>query len=361
MDDRVPACPTAVSIVVPRPSAETCSGISQRRPVVRLVPQGWVDGGDTIVMLGRITVGLDGRESSKSAAQVWSSRTARSRFESFQDTLATARVLVAVGSLNAGQRAVSVLSSGPIWFLTGRTRAPGPRRETEKPGGPRVPYARWGHLEGQTPVGPVEPNVSPRGGSSGEELEPAAARPNVSTGGRYVSRRSSRHRATLRPPDRAKVLSRRRPRRRDRSRVASAVPNVLHRPEFDPHFEVVQDSAAPVGRGQKGNQGAHEDRQSTQDALNHSSGTAGARLLPSRLAAGSWRRVVHRWSQAGDGVPRIGQRVFEADGLLHQSMVTAELSAAAGAIVDRLRSRRGVHGRRTSRARKGRAREEPQH
>ena len=59
-----------------------------------LVPQGWVDGGDTIVMLGRVTVRLDGRESSQNIAQVWSLQGDEvTRFESFQDTLATARVL----------------------------------------------------------------------------------------------------------------------------------------------------------------------------------------------------------------------------------------------------------------------------
>ena len=63
-----------------------------------LVPQEWVDGGDTIVMLGRVTVRLDGRESSQSVAQVWKFQDGKiTRFESFQDTLATARVLGAVG------------------------------------------------------------------------------------------------------------------------------------------------------------------------------------------------------------------------------------------------------------------------
>jgi uncharacterized protein len=63
-----------------------------------LVPQEWVDGGDTIVMLGRVTVRLEGRESSQSVAQVWKFQDGKiSRFESFQDTLATARVLGAVG------------------------------------------------------------------------------------------------------------------------------------------------------------------------------------------------------------------------------------------------------------------------
>jgi ketosteroid isomerase-like protein len=63
-----------------------------------LVPQEWVDGGDTIVMLGRVTVRLDGRESSQSVAQVWKFQDGKiTHFESFQDTLATARVLGAVG------------------------------------------------------------------------------------------------------------------------------------------------------------------------------------------------------------------------------------------------------------------------
>jgi ketosteroid isomerase-like protein len=58
------------------------------------VPQEWVDGGDTIVMLGRVTVRLDGRESSQSVAHVWKFQDSKiTRFESFQDTLATARIL----------------------------------------------------------------------------------------------------------------------------------------------------------------------------------------------------------------------------------------------------------------------------
>jgi ketosteroid isomerase-like protein len=62
-----------------------------------LVPREWVDGGDTIVMLGRVTVCLDGRESTQSVAQVWKFEDGRiTRFESFQDTLATARVLGAI-------------------------------------------------------------------------------------------------------------------------------------------------------------------------------------------------------------------------------------------------------------------------
>ena len=62
-----------------------------------LAPQEWVDGGDTIVMLGRVTVRLDGREASQSLAHVWKFQDGKiTRFESFQDTLATARVLGAV-------------------------------------------------------------------------------------------------------------------------------------------------------------------------------------------------------------------------------------------------------------------------
>ena len=62
-----------------------------------LAPEEWVDGGDTIVMLGRVTVRLDGRESSQHVAQVWKLQDGKiTRFESFQDTLATARVLGAV-------------------------------------------------------------------------------------------------------------------------------------------------------------------------------------------------------------------------------------------------------------------------
>ncbi len=45
-------------------------------------------------MLGRVTIRLDGRESSQSLAQVWKFQDGMvTRFESFQDTLATARVL----------------------------------------------------------------------------------------------------------------------------------------------------------------------------------------------------------------------------------------------------------------------------
>ena len=62
-----------------------------------LVPEEWVDGGDTIVMLGHVTVRLDGRESTQSLAHVLKLKDGKiTRFESFQDTLATARVLGAV-------------------------------------------------------------------------------------------------------------------------------------------------------------------------------------------------------------------------------------------------------------------------
>jgi ketosteroid isomerase-like protein len=49
-------------------------------------------------MLGRVTVRLDGRESSQRVAQVcWKFQGGKvTRFEPFQDTLATARVLGAV-------------------------------------------------------------------------------------------------------------------------------------------------------------------------------------------------------------------------------------------------------------------------
>jgi hypothetical protein len=39
--------------------------------------------------------------------------------------------------------------------------------------------------------------------------------------------------------------------------AASAVSNDLHRPEVKPHFEVVQNSAAPVGLGPEGNHDGH--------------------------------------------------------------------------------------------------------
>ena len=56
-----------------------------------------IPGGDTIVMLGRVTVRLDGRESSQRIAQVFTVEDGKvTRFESFQDSLATARVLGAV-------------------------------------------------------------------------------------------------------------------------------------------------------------------------------------------------------------------------------------------------------------------------
>ena len=59
-----------------------------------LVPHEWVDGGDRIVMLGEITLEKDGRSSTHRVAQVWTMRDGRAvRFEAFQDTLQTARVL----------------------------------------------------------------------------------------------------------------------------------------------------------------------------------------------------------------------------------------------------------------------------
>jgi ketosteroid isomerase-like protein len=59
-----------------------------------LAPEEWVDGGDTIVMLGRITTQKDGREASGRLAQVLTVRDGKIvRFESFQDTHAAARVL----------------------------------------------------------------------------------------------------------------------------------------------------------------------------------------------------------------------------------------------------------------------------
>ena len=59
-----------------------------------LAPQQWVDGGDTIVMLGEITLQKDGREATQRVAQVWTMRSGRAvRFESFSDTLQTARML----------------------------------------------------------------------------------------------------------------------------------------------------------------------------------------------------------------------------------------------------------------------------
>jgi len=51
-----------------------------------LVPQEWVDGGDTIVMLGRVTVRLDGRESSQTWPRRGGSRTAGSRASSLSRT-----------------------------------------------------------------------------------------------------------------------------------------------------------------------------------------------------------------------------------------------------------------------------------
>lgn len=59
-----------------------------------MVPKEWVDGGDTIVMLGEITSQKDGREATQRVAQVWTMRDGRAvKFESFQDTLQTARIL----------------------------------------------------------------------------------------------------------------------------------------------------------------------------------------------------------------------------------------------------------------------------
>ncbi len=59
-----------------------------------LEPQEWVDGGDTVVMLGRVTIRKDDREAASRVAQVWTLRDGRAvRFESFQDSQATARVL----------------------------------------------------------------------------------------------------------------------------------------------------------------------------------------------------------------------------------------------------------------------------
>lgn len=59
-----------------------------------LAPQEWVDGGDTVVMLGEITIRKDDREATLRVAQVWTLRDGRAvRFEAFQDTHATARVL----------------------------------------------------------------------------------------------------------------------------------------------------------------------------------------------------------------------------------------------------------------------------
>jgi hypothetical protein len=59
-----------------------------------LVPQEWVDGGDTIVMLGEITLEKDDRRATQRVAQVWTMRDGRAvRFEAFQDTLQTTRVL----------------------------------------------------------------------------------------------------------------------------------------------------------------------------------------------------------------------------------------------------------------------------
>jgi len=59
-----------------------------------LVPTEWVDGGDVVVMLGAVTTRKDDREATSRVAQVWTLRDGRAvRFESFQDTHETARVL----------------------------------------------------------------------------------------------------------------------------------------------------------------------------------------------------------------------------------------------------------------------------
>src|SRR3954447_8251301 len=59
-----------------------------------LAPEEWIDGGDTVVMLGQITISKEGREATMRVAQVWKLRDGKAvRFESLQDTLATARVL----------------------------------------------------------------------------------------------------------------------------------------------------------------------------------------------------------------------------------------------------------------------------
>jgi ketosteroid isomerase-like protein len=59
-----------------------------------LEPQEWVDGGDTVVTLGRVTIRKDDREAASRVAHVWTLREGRAvRFESFQDSQATARVL----------------------------------------------------------------------------------------------------------------------------------------------------------------------------------------------------------------------------------------------------------------------------
>lgn len=59
-----------------------------------LVPEQWVDGGDTVVMLGHVTIRKGDRQATTRVAQVWTLRDGRAvRFEAFQDTHATARVL----------------------------------------------------------------------------------------------------------------------------------------------------------------------------------------------------------------------------------------------------------------------------
>ncbi len=59
-----------------------------------LAPQEWVDGGDTIVMLGEMSLTKAGRDATLRVAQVWTMRDGRAvKFESFQDTHQTARLL----------------------------------------------------------------------------------------------------------------------------------------------------------------------------------------------------------------------------------------------------------------------------
>jgi uncharacterized protein len=59
-----------------------------------LVPEDWIDGGDTVVMLGQVSVSKEGREETMRVAQIWTLRDGKAvRFESFQDTYASARVL----------------------------------------------------------------------------------------------------------------------------------------------------------------------------------------------------------------------------------------------------------------------------
>lgn len=106
---------------------------------------------------------------------------------------------------------------------------------------------------------------------------------------------------------------------------ASAVSNYLHRPEAKPDFEVVQDSAAPVGLGPEGNHDGHRARAvSAQDASDHLPGTTRARLLPiAALVPLAGATLFIAGATHGTPMSRIGQRAFKADGLLHQPMVTA--------------------------------------